>query len=238
MSRIVLSLLLFVTFIAPVEAEEALHNLYPINGKAYDIIVKKPEGKGPFPLLIIAPAKKYTMQGRLFNELAEGAVDMGYYTVRFNWQFVTRSLAESEGLSLEAQDIINVLKYFKADKRIDTSKVVLAAKSFGSRVAMTGPYKEFDSFLLITPNCSQSQTFQELYGALYSWRKPVHIVISNNDPYCNVHQIYQSMRYASLNMTIFTLFGDHNFVLQDKKANRLNEKVVLYSMINWLNLQL
>lgn len=210
-----------------------------IEGVSYEVLTSSSVFSGrPAPLLVIAPAKKYTMVGELFEDLAEKASKLGYFVVRFNWGFVTKNNEPSKGLSAESKDLERVIKHYSNQPYVDSSKVILAAKSFGSRVAMKDAYKLANSLLLMTPNCDKKDTFKKNYKPIFKLKKNVHIVISKDDPYCDVGQIYQDL--SKLNkkyVTVHTLAGDHNFKLEGV-ASRLNEKVAIESSLNWLGLQL
>ena len=161
--------------------------------KMPQVMINQPAGEGPFPLLVIAPAKAYTMTGKLFQELVEGASQLGYFVVRFNWSFVTEKQEPSADLSKEVQDLESVIRHFSGHEKVDSNRIILSAKSFGSKVAMKGAYRLVHGLLLLTPNCDSTNTFSDLYAPLFSLNKKVHIVISAQDPYCDVGQIYTSL---------------------------------------------
>ena len=210
-----------------------------IDGTSYKVITSESANKDkPAPLLVIAPAKKYTMVGELFENLATEASKLGYFVVRFNWNFVTTNQEPSSGLTSEARDLERVINYYSKQPYIDSSKIILAAKSFGSRVAMKNAYDLATSLLLMTPNCDKKNTFKDNYKPIFDLNKNVHIIISKDDPYCDVDQIYSVL--GDLNkkyVTVHTLAGDHNFKLPGK-SSELNEKVAIKSSLNWLGLQL
>ncbi len=190
------------------------------------------------PLLVIAPAKKYTMTGEIFENIAERASKLGFHVVSFNWSFITNKKDASTDLKKESEDLINIISYYKKEPYIDSLNITLVAKSFGSRVAMLGGYKEAQSVLLLTPNCDKKNTFFKTYEPVLKTSKNIHILISKDDPYCDVNQIHYSMKELKKdNITIHTLYGDHNFKLQNKKS-LLNEKAAIDSAINWLNNQI
>jgi dienelactone hydrolase len=201
---------------------------------AYDTIVHRPAGQGPFPLLVIAPAKEYTMTGDLFRQLGERAAEAGYLTVRFNWRFVTARQAPSNDLSRESEDLVRVLRHFAARPDVDPSRIVLAAKSFGSRVAMREAADLVQAVLLLTPNCTVDQPFRSSYRPLLTRHRPVHIVISAQDPYAVIDQIQEAMPDLGPRAGLDLLTkGDHNFATTDTGSTANQARAIEYCMA-WL----
>lgn len=201
----------------------------------YEILTTKPKGKKPHPLLVIVPAKQDTMTGSLFEDLAHAAAAQGYRVVRFNWGFVTNSDEPSKDLSTEANDLKTVTNYFAKQKDIDPGHVSFIAKSFGSKVVMKKAFKMAKGLVLLTPNCSKKESFTQTYGKLTKEKIPTHIVISKDDPHCDVNQIHKAMGgFKKKYVTLHTLFGDHNFATIKDEKRDLNRKVAVDSVINWL----
>ncbi len=104
-----------------------------------DVIVSDPPARNSLrPLLVIAPAKKYLMDGRLFERIANEAASLGYYVVRFNWSFTKQGVEPKLDLITEANELSSVMEHYTKEPFIDRKMVILAAKSFGSKVAMRG----------------------------------------------------------------------------------------------------
>lgn len=103
---------------------------------------------------------------------------------------------------------------------------------------MMGGHKKAHSLLLLTPNCDKKDTFRANYKPIFGLKKSVHVVLSKDDPYCDVDQIYEGMRGLNKKfVTLHTLSGDHNFKLTNS-ISKLNVEAALESSLNWLSLQL
>jgi hypothetical protein len=204
-----------------------------LGGRELSVVVEKPEGKGPFPLLVIAPAKEYTMKGRLFERLARGAVALGYAAVRFDWGFVSRKAAPSAGLEAENADLAAVVDHFAAQSWADRARVVVEAKSLGSRAAMVGAHARASALLLWTPNCSAAAPFEATYAPILGSQRPVHVAISAADPYCDLAQIYAAAPKLGSKVTLSILGGDHNFLHGEGGATR-DEDAAIASSLAWL----
>ena len=173
------------------------------------------------------------MTGEIFERLAEGAAELGYFVVRFDWSFITAKTKASEDLRAESRDLVWIMRHFSRHKNVDKKRVILAAKSFGSRVAMIGAHKQAKALLLITPNCGRRRSFEDIYKPVLKRKKKTHIVISVDDPYCDVRQIYGALGRFGRNLTIHTLAGDHNFKLKGNESRR-NEDAAIQSTLDWL----
>lgn len=198
------------------------------------VIVNAPKGKGPHPLLVIAPAKKYLMDERLFSELAKQAAAAGFLAVRFNWGFAAKGAEPSKNFANEAADLNDVAQHYIRLNQTQKLKVFLAAKSMGSRAAMQAALTPYAGLLLLTPNCDKKDTFAKTYAPVFKAKRPVHIAISVDDPYCEVKQIYKSSEKLAPHLTLHTLKGDHNFVVDGEYRN---QNAAIASSLNWLQNQ-
>lgn len=222
-------------FVDPSAAWPAKPKLTDLGHGHYEILTTKPKGKKPHPLLVIVPAKQDTMTGSLFEDLAHAAAAKGYFVVRFNWGFVTNADEPSKDLSTEANDLKTVTNYFAKQKDVDPEHMYFIAKSFGSKVMMKNAFKKAVGLVLLTPNCSKKESFTQTYGQLTKEKIPTHIVISKDDPHCDVNQIHKAMGgFKKKYVTLHTLFGDHNFVTTENEKKDLNRKLAIDSVINWL----
>ena len=182
-------------------------------------------------LLIVVPAKKYSMDGILFEKIASLAVRKGYVVVRFNWIFFTQGSNPSKNFDEEASELKSIIEYYQKKYRVEAKNTVVAAKSFGSKILMKIPSTTYNALGLITPNCDKVNTFSSVYGKVLSSLKPIQISISTNDPYCEISQIYKETSKFKNNIRLYTSFGDHNFLLN---GNEENQDVFVNQFINWL----
>jgi hypothetical protein len=177
-------------------------------------------------LVVIAPAKKYLMEERLFVGLATKLAQSGMIVVRFNWADSTLANPATE-LSLAARDIAHVLKSAQARFKVGPNKTVLVSKSFSTK-ALGLSFHLANHHILLTPNCSTEAPFAKIYGnILQAPGKTVSLFISNEDPYCDVGQIYDVMKSLSRRPALFTTHGDHNFVLPTRNPNYLFQDQII-----------
>lgn len=205
---------------------------FPSGAQTNQRIVEMPPGEGPFPVLLIAPAKKYSMKEHLFQRLAEEALAQGYMVVRFDWDFFTQGEEPDADLESETVELDKMIEFSRSHPR-SSGKVFLAAKSFGSVVAARRAWRSVEGVLLWTPNSNKDLLFGDVYGPLLKSSTPTHIVISVTDPYGELSQLYDYLTNTSASVTVHTLFGDHNFQT-DPPDDGLNEDAAFAGSVNWL----
>lgn len=185
--------------------------LSSIQTAALEMLVNKPNGpiKG---LVVIAPAKKYLMQERLFTLLAETLASRGFLTVRFNWSSDTLQAPEFE-LQRAAREIQSVTLNSQRTFGFRPEQTILISKSFSTK-AIDPSLSLAKIHILLTPNCSVEAPFQQTYrNILQQSNIRLKMVISVDDPYCNVNEIYQTLNAIGRTQLLATTKGDHNFVV-------------------------
>lgn len=221
--RIILQQISIILFIFLAEA----------NARSFEnISIVEPPENGNGKLLIIVPAKKYSMEKPLFSKLAKAAKNEGYTVVRFNWKFFTNNSSPSEDLKEEAIELSNIILKYQKELKFSSKNTVVLAKSFGSKVLSKAPPSLYSDLALVTPNCSKQNQFYETYKKVFIRNKRIQISISLNDPYCDVKQIYSVIQRLGRNVSIYTTYGDHNFSLNKKPNNQNN---MVSAITNFLN---
>jgi len=179
---------------------------------AVETILDKPIGvaKG---LVIIAPAKKYLMRERLFSELSQKLKVAGYATVRFSWSSDTFKTPDLE-LQRAARDINFVVKAAQHQLGFKPARTILISKSFSTK-ALDPSLSLAQMHILLTPNCSAEAPFRSTYAKILARTDILlRILISAEDPYCNVNEIRQTLKpLFKLGSLGVTPRGDHNFTL-------------------------
>lgn len=173
-------------------------------------IVDRPDrtSKG---LVIIAPAKKYLMQERLFEQLAQSLVKEGFIVVRFNWDAQTLGDPSLE-LQRAAHDLQTVVQESQKDFNFGRQNTIIISKSFSTKV-LGNALDLAKTQLLLTPNCSSEAPFSVVYGKIIEDKKITSsIFISSEDPYCDVRQIHQALALTKNPPSAHFTHGDHNFV--------------------------
>ncbi len=190
-----------------------------INASALETLVNKPLGiaKG---LVIIAPAKKYLMQERLFLSLAQNLASRGFLTVRFNWSADTLQTPELE-FQKAARDIQNVTLSAQRAFGFQAKQTTLISKSFSTK-ALAPSLSLAKNHILLTPNCSAESPFKKTYWNILN-KSDINLkmIISVDDPYCNVKEIYQTLNAISKPQLLATTKGDHNFVVTEQPTGNL-----------------
>lgn len=187
---------------------------------ALETLVNKPNGpvRG---LVVIAPAKKYLMQERLFSLLAEALASRGFLTVRFNWSSDTLQTTELE-LQRAARDIQIVTSNAQRTFGFRPEQTILISKSFSTKAVDPSLFLA-KNHILLTPNCSAEAPFHQTYRSILQKSDiRLKMVISVDDPYCNVNEIYQTLNAIGRPQLLTTAKGDHNFVVLNSTTGTSN----------------
>ncbi|QDQ27890.1 hypothetical protein FNU76_16905 [Chitinimonas arctica] len=198
-------------------------------GAKLELIADLPEGKGPFPALILAPGTLYHMRQPLLARLAEDLRGRGVAVLRFDWAYFSRdkkSGLPGEGNADELEDMRTVLNFARQDKRLDGKRMMLGGKSLGSlvgwRVFRSAP--ELQAALLLTPVCSrenqQGVPVAEMdanYPGLAEEKRPLALVSGERDPLCHNPILYSALSRAVRPVRVSIIGGDHGFRLGDGK---------------------
>ena len=164
-------------------------------------------------LVVIAPAKKYLMQERLFSAMAKKLRESGYTTVRFNWSAKTLTEPELE-LTRASEDMYKVITEAQTKFNVSAEKTILISKSFSTK-ALSASVSLAKTHIMLTPNCTADTTFEQTYSDILSNDAiSLSMMISNEDPNCDVRQIHGALAKLSRLPGLFTTRGDHNFVLR------------------------
>ena len=131
---------------------------------------------------------------------------------------------------MEATELKEIIHHYQKKFQLKNHKIILVAKSFGSRVLAKA---NLDSYplALVTPNCDEDGSFNSTYSKLLQERRPVQISISIEDPYCDVSQIYRNLMNVHKEVTMYSSYGDHNFVLNDTFEN---QDVFIDQLLQWI----
>lgn len=201
---------------------------------ALETIIDRP-AIPPKGLVVIAPAKKYLMNERLFAELAKKLKEQGYLAVRFNWSPDTLQVPDLE-MKRAARDIYYVVKAAQAYYGFSAQKTVLISKSFSTK-ALDPSLSLARTQILLTPNCSAEAPFRNTYAHILA-RKDIKLrmIISANDPYCKVEEIRQTLGPIQKLALLGVTGGDHNFVVTTSANGApyfgYQDQVIRYILLN------
>lgn len=233
-------------------AEEKEIEITTKRGTTLKAILHTPSSEGPHPALIIAPGQGYKMHYAIIEELAKKASGLGLSVLRFNWGYMSDGGRQSEGYSLEKEDLLAVFDYLKNLSNIDKNNIILAGKSLGSIVSydLFVKQKELKALLLITPVCAWPGESEEeyfpvaghFYSELVKELRPVHLILGNKDPHCQLPMLYNFLKDSRGNVSVNVVGGNHSLNLgdwQDPEFIEINAKnisIAVDSAVHWIDL--
>jgi len=193
-------------------------------GAVLDVIADIPDGKGPFPAVVLGPGEAYPMALPALEQAARQLVERGVAVFRFNWAYYTKDSQAgrpSKDLVLELEDMTAVLSKARSDSRIAGDRLFVGGKSLGSIVAWRAlqTSKELKGALLLTPICSRvaagatapTPTGDAVYPGVASETRPLAFILGEQDPLCAVPLLYRFVAGTGSTSRVAVVGGDHGF---------------------------
>ncbi len=193
-------------------------------GIILEAVVDFPDGKGPFPTLVLAPGQAYHLGLPVIAQTAHKLVEQGFAVYRFNWAYYTRDQRAgqpSDDLAAELQDLLAVVDFARADSRVDRSRLAVGGKSLGSVVAWQALAKDkaIRAGLFLTPVCSQGVlkdvsaeiAAAQNYPGISIEKRPIALVSGDQDPLCSAALLYRFASSAAGLARVAVVGGDHGF---------------------------
>lgn len=193
-------------------------------GVVLDVISDIPEGRGPFPAVVLGPGAAYPMALPALEQPARQLVERGVAVFRFNWAYYTndpQTGRPSKDFVLEVEDMAAVLSKARSDPRIAADKLFVGGKSLGSIVAwkVLQSNKELKGALLLTPICSgvtdgssaPAPTGDAGYPGVASEIRPLAFILGEQDPLCATPLLYRFAAGTGSRSRVAVVSGDHAF---------------------------
>ncbi len=175
-----------------------------------------PEGRGPFPVLVVAPGLGYNATLPLFSKIAEQCRSNGIICVRFEWGFFIKNISPSENYVNEKDDYNSAVKYAKNIPEADTTEIIIAGKSLGAFVALDYAvrHKDYKALILLTPPLHPPQPPYEIrkrFEGLDETNGGVAIIYGDKDPLCHPDKLKELLDKLRVKPTVYRLRGNHSF---------------------------
>jgi dienelactone hydrolase len=193
-------------------------------GAVLDVISDIPDGKGPFPAVVLGPGQAYPMALPALEQPARQLVERGVAVFRFNWAYYTKDSQAgrpSRDLVLEVEDMTAVLSKARSDPRIAGDKLFVGGKSLGSIVAwrVLQANKELKGALLLTPICSRATEGSStptpqgdaVYPGVAAETRPLAFILGEQDPLCPAPLLYRFAAGTGATSRVAVVGGDHGF---------------------------
>ncbi len=112
---------------------------FPSEGLALEGVLHVPDGKGPFPGVVVChphPRMGGTMANNVVLASCWGLQQKGVASLRFNFRGVGGSQGISEAGDAEVLDALHALECLQGEQEVDPSRLGLLGYSFGAGVAL------------------------------------------------------------------------------------------------------
>ena len=193
-------------------------------GAVVDVIVDTPEGKGPFPAIVLGPGGDYPMAQPAVAQPARQLVEHGIAVFRFNWAYYTndpKAGRPSKDFMLEVEDMTAVLNRARSDPRVSADKLFIGVKSLGSLVAWNvfQSNKDLKAAVLLTPVCSRIAegssvpvpTGDVRYPGVAVETRPLAFILGDQDHLCAAPLLYRFAAGTGSTSRVAVIAGDHSF---------------------------
>lgn len=119
-------------------------------GEKLEAILRKPDGKGPFPVVVFVSGFGMDLHEykNSNDEVSKLLVDAGILTVQFNFSVVgtERELA----LPDRAKELMSVLRWVKQNKNVIGDRIGIHATSFGAPTTLSMNISGVESFVFVS----------------------------------------------------------------------------------------
>lgn len=189
-------------------------------GAEIDVLVSRPVGQGPFPVVVLGSGSSYTMQQPILERVAQALVKSGVGVYRFDWAYHVRDPSQgkpSADRGDEIEDMSTVLTLARSESWTDSARVFLGGKSLGSIIAwqLLRRDPKVAGALLLTPVCSRpnapSFTPDVNYPEVAAEQRPVQWVLGDVDPVCEPRTLYRFVAGAPRAQRVALVRGNHAF---------------------------
>jgi len=185
-----------------------------LGDRTINAFIDTQKGKGPHPLLVIAPSRTEKMKDPSYEKIAALGVKAGFVVIRFNWGMS----ALSSDLKREAEDLATVLSSFTQGRvnkplEINPDAVALLADGLSARISMMPESKVTKSvvqmLILLNPECDAGNPFPKLYAPLANLKSTQRLIIVPGNPGngCETVQIYDAVKSYGETLSLYTFPG-------------------------------
>ncbi len=190
------------------------------SGATIEILIDKPVGAGPFPVVVLAGGTNYPMREPLLAQTAQALVDQGVAVLRFDWSYYVHNAAPgkpSADRASEIEDMTTALTFARNQLWADKSRLGVAGKSLGSIIAwrVLRANADLRGALLLTPVCSppgtQPANPQLNYPDIAVETRASVWILGARDPVCDTKVLYGFLATAGGPARVDVLGGNHIF---------------------------
>lgn len=185
-----------------------------LTDRTIDAVIDSPKGKGPHPLLVIAPGRASKMDDSFYQTLAEAASKTGFVVIRFNW-----GSTKLTDLKQQAEDLSTVLSSFIQGRvneplEINAKQVALLTDGVSARIAMMPDSDALKpnvkALIFLDPECDLENPYSKLYGKMTSIKTSRLLIVSQPGNGCERAQIYEQAKTNGDLFSLYTATGPRN----------------------------
>lgn len=203
-------------------ADEAVRIATP-RGATIELIVEKPQGRGPFPAVILGSGSGYSMRGPILQRVAHDLVAQGIAVYRLDWAYRvagTPFADQPRDKKAEIEDMRTALALAQNDPAIDRTRIALAGKSLGSVIAwqLLRLTPDVKGAILLTPVCDPEENPEapaRFYPELGAEKRPRLWIVGDVDPVCPVPLFHRYIADGGASDRVAVVAGNHSYQSPD-----------------------
>ncbi|MFZ5845012.1 MAG: HIT domain-containing protein [Patescibacteria group bacterium] len=136
------------------------------NGKKLESLLQKPDGNGPFPVVLFVPGLGMTLHewNSSFDEIAERLVNNGFLTIQFQFPIFDRS-GHCRELPLDERAMIlkEVIKWVARQSTVNPQRIGILAQSYGVATVMSLTSLSVKTLCLVSGSYNPKESIAKVY---------------------------------------------------------------------------
>jgi predicted alpha/beta-hydrolase family hydrolase len=188
------------------------------------------QGAAERGLVLISPGAGGSMQTPLLLQTAERLADLGFFSMRWNFGYITAKKTPSAGGKRELPEMAQAIDYLRS--RAERAPMILIGKSFGGRLSsyVGSERRDLSGFVFYglplqglgkNPRPRDWSHLAKLPGKLL-------FVTGDKDRLCPLDQLLQAQTFIKVPFDSIVVPGDHSFKPR-------GEEEALKSCVEWLD---
>jgi len=209
------------------------------DGKYLDGLMRKQEGNGPFPAVILVSGLGMTMHewNNSFDEISNRLVNDGILTLQFTFSiFYPDGSCRELPLDKRAAEFTDVLSWITKRQGVDTHRVGILAQSFGVPTVLCTDLTTVKSLVFVggayDPYTSISKVYKEL-GTMINYQGDTTLPRSSGENTTVGKEFWKSLasyddivQVKRIHQSAYMIHGDHDTKIPVSDAQKVFDAIL------------
>ncbi len=203
------------------------------SGIKLDVLLRKPNDKGKFSIIIFVPGLGMTMHewNNSFDEIADRLVSEGFATVQFAFDIFKNNEVRELPLQKRAEQLKEVIDWLTSQSFVDDTHVGLLAQSYGVATALTSDLRAITTMALVSGTYNLYEAIERVYqerGVIINYRGDTTLLRSSGE-YTTVDERFwqDAKRFNAVSLArklatqfVFVVHGDKDTKISPEEAEK------------------